>query len=165
MANFWDFNVWSYILLFGTLLGSLLAGNMLKRSIPFLKNSLIPTSVLGGAIMLLASGIYKLVTGDLLFDTAFFAGHGMAMLETITYHTLALGFIASAFKGSKNGFGKKRAVEIFDSGVTTVATYLLQAVVGMGITMLAAWFFLDGFFEAAGILLPFGYGQGSGQAL
>ena len=48
--------------------------------------------------------------------------------------------------------------------MTTVATYLLQGIVGFGITILAA-LIISGFFPAAGILLPFGYGQGTGQAL
>ena len=139
--------------------------NMLKKWIRPLEYSLIPTSVLGGLILLLVSAVYKWVTGDEMFNIGLFGGNGSDTLEILTYHCLALGFIASAFKGSKNGFGKKRATEIFDSGVTTVATYLLQAVFGMGFTMLVAWLFMDGFFEVAGILLPFGYGQGSGQAM
>ena len=39
-----------------------------------------------------------------------------------------MGFIASAFKPSKTKLTKKRTVEIFNTGVTTVSTYLLQAV-------------------------------------
>jgi ESS family glutamate:Na+ symporter len=157
--------VWGSVLLFCTLLGALMLANMLKKWIKPLEYSLIPTSVMGGLILLLVSAVYKWITGDEMFNTSLFGGSGSETLEILTYHCLALGFIASAFKGSKNGFGKKRATEIFDSGVTTVATYLLQGVVGMGITMLAAWLFMDGFFGAAGILLPFGYGQGSGQAM
>jgi len=77
---------------------------------------------------------------------------------------LALGFIASAFKPSKGKLTKKRTVEIFNTGVTTVATYLLQAVFGLTISLIAAMIVTD-FFPAAGVLLPFGYGQGTGQAL
>jgi len=104
------------------------------------------------------------VTGDELFDTAFFAGHGTAMVEMITYHTLALGFIASTLKTSEGKMTKQRTVEIFNTGVTTVSTYLLQAVLGFGITLVAAMVVTD-FFPAAGVLLPFGYGQGPGQAM
>ena len=163
--NFWDFKVWGSVLLFCVLLGALMLANMLKKWIRPLEHSLIPTSVLGGLILLLISAVYKAITKTDLFDSRMFGISGADTLEILTYHCLALGFIASAFKGSKNGFGKKRATEIFDSGVTTVATYLLQGIFGMGITMLAAWLFLDGFFDVAGILLPFGYGQGSGQAM
>ncbi len=164
MSNFWDSNVWSTILLISVLLGSLLAGNIVKKSIPFMRNSLIPTSVLGGTILIIVAAIYKGITGNVMFDTATFGGVGTATLETITYHALALGFIASTLKTSDNKLTGKRATEIFNTGVTTVSTYLIQAIVGMGITVLAAFVIKD-FFEAAGILLPFGYGQGTGQAL
>lgn len=164
MANFWDFRVWGTVNLVTVILLSLLAANVLKKWFRILRVSLIPTSVLGGAILLIIAGIYKLITGDLMFDTAFFGGNGMATLEIITYHTLALGFIASTLKSSDAVMNKKRTVEIFNTGVTTVATYLLQAVVGFGITLIAAKI-IDGFFAAAGVLLPFGYGQGTGQAM
>ena len=61
---------------------------------------MIPSSVLGGGILLLLVGVYRLATGADLFETEFFGGNGTANLELITYHTLALGFIASAFKSS-----------------------------------------------------------------
>ncbi len=164
MENFWDFSVWGFIMVISVLLGSMLAGNILKRSIPLLQQSLIPTSVIGGGILLIVAAIYKTITGDVMFDTALFGSNGTTTLEIITYHALALGFIASSLKTSGTKLTGQRATEIFDSGVTTVSTYLLQAIVGMGITMLAALVMKD-FFVAAGVLLPFGYGQGTGQAL
>ena len=164
MENFWDFNVWGSFNVLSVLLISLLAANMLKKAIPWLQASLIPTSVLGGGILIVVAGIYKAITGDIMFDTPFFGGNGTAQLEMITYHTLALGFIASAFKSSKNKMTKQRTVEIFNTGVTTVSTYLLQAVCGFGISMIACLVMKD-FFPAAGVLLPFGYGQGTGQAM
>jgi len=164
MANFWDFSVWGTVILAGALIVSMLVANMIKRSLPVLKNSLIPTSVLGGLLLLIISIIYEAVTEVPLFNTAVFGGNGLATLEVITYHSLALGFIASAFKPARGKMSKQRTTEIFNTGVTTVATYLIQAIVGMGVTIIAAMV-LNGFFEAAGILLPFGFGQGTGQAL
>ena len=164
MENFWDYNVWGAIFIFAALLGSLLAGNVLKKSIPLLHDSLIPTSVIGGGLLILIAAIYKGVTGDVMFDTEIFGGKGTSTLEIITYHALALGFIASAFKTSENKLTKQRTIEIFNTGVTTVATYLLQGIIGFGITAIACLFLKD-FFPAAGLLLPFGYGQGTGQAL
>ena len=164
MSNFWDFEVWGWMILMAVLLGSLLAGNILKKTIPILRHSLIPTSVLGGAILLIVAAVYKAITGDVMFDSAAFNGNGTNNLEIITYHALALGFIASSFKTSGGKLSKKRTTEIFNSGVTTVSTYLLQAIFGMGITMIAALVVKD-FFAAAGVLLPFGYGQGTGQAM
>ncbi len=164
MENFWDYSVWSTWLIIGVLLASLLVANMLKKGIPFLQESLIPTSVLGGGILLIVAVVYKAITGELFFNSAIFSGKGYSVLETITYHTLALGFIASTLKTSKNKLTKQRTVEIFNTGVTTVSTYLLQAVVGFSITLIASLIIKD-FFSAAGVLLPFGYGQGTGQAM
>lgn len=165
MENFWDYNVWGSFNLIAVLLLSLLAANLLKKSFKFLQASLIPTSVLAGAVLIIVADIYKIVTKDVMFDTAFFGGNGTATLEIITYHTLALGFIASTFKESGGKLSKERSAEIFNTGVTTVSTYLLQGVLGMVITIVAAKYFIEDFFPASGLLLPFGYGQGTGQAL
>lgn len=164
MSNFWDFSVWGSFNLLSVLLMSLLAANIMKRRIKILKASLIPTSVLGGGLLIVVAGVYKMITGDIMFDTPFFGGNGTNNLELLTYHCLALGFIASAFKTSDEKLSKQRLSEIFNTGVTTVATYLLQAILGFGISMVAAFLMKD-FFEAAGVLLPFGYGQGTGQAM
>ena len=58
MNNFWDFSVWGSFHLVAVLLVSLLAANVLKRTVKFLRVSLIPTSVLGGAILLVLAEIY-----------------------------------------------------------------------------------------------------------
>ena len=115
-------------------------------------------------MLLLLSFLYRQITGAELFDTAFFNGNGSDLLEMITYHALALGFIASAFKSPGGKLSGKRVSEIFNTGITTVSTYLLQGITGLLISLAAAAL-LPGFFRAAGILLPFGYGQGTGQAL
>ena len=164
MDNFWDYSAWGAFSLVAVLLIALLLANVIKRVIKPLRASLIPTSVLGGGILLVLAGLYRLITGDVFFDTVFFGGNGTANLELITYHTLALGFIASTFKSGKDKMSKKRSIEIFNTGVTTVSTYLLQGVFGLGISIVAA-IVVPKFFSAAGMLLPFGYGQGTGQAM
>ena len=164
MENFWDYSVWGSLNIIAILLLSLLAGNVVKKAVPILRASLIPTAVIGGCIILVLEGVYKAFTGNVMFDTPFFGGNGTATLEVITYHTLALGFIASALKDSGSKLTKQRNIEIFNTGVTTVATYLMQAILGFGITMVAC-LVMENFFPAAGVLLPFGYGQGTGQAL
>ena len=152
------------MMLFAVLLGSLLVGNILKKSIPFLRNSLVPTSVLAGVLLLIIASGYQAITGDVMFDTEVFGGKGTETLEIITYHTLALGFIASAFKTTGGKLTKQRTGEIVNTGVTTVATYIIQGISGLAITIVAS-LVLEDFLSAAGVLLPFGYGQGTGQAL
>ena len=164
MENFWGSEVWGTFNMIAVLLLSLLAANIMRRKIPFLRDSLIPVSVLGGILLVVLSAVYKWITGTQIFMTEFFGGNGYGSMEVLTYHCLALGFIASTFKPSQGEMTKKRAGEVFNTGVTTVATYLLQAVLGFGISLLAAMLIKD-FFQAAGVLLPFGYGQGPGQAM
>ena len=164
MVNFWDFSSWGAFNLIAVLLSALLVANMLKRSFPWLEASLIPTSVLGGGILLLASIVYKRLTGAELFNTPFFGGHGTVWLELITYHMLALGFTASALRSNDGRMTKERSVEIFNTGLTTVATYLLQALAGMIICIIAAKSLTE-LLEASGLLLALGYGQGPGQAM
>ena len=164
MQNFWDTSVWGMVDLAAVLMVSLLVANILKKTLGFLRRSLIPTSVLGGLILLIVGFIYRLITGNVMLDTAFFGGRGLDMAETLTYHCLALGFIATVFKSGREKRSKERTREIFNTGVTTVSTYLLQGTLGMGITILWAMISTK-IFPASGILLPFGYGQGTGQAL
>lgn len=164
MQNFWDYSVWGPVNLVAVLLGSLLIANAIKKIFRPLRNSLVPTSVFGGLLLLAVIIVYNLVTGDSLLDTRFFGGNGSSTAEILMYHCLALGFIATVFKPEGNKLTRERTRDIFNTGVTTVSTYLIQAIAGLGITLV--WAVLrPGFFEAAGILLPFGYGQGTGQAL
>lgn len=164
MVNFWDYSSWGFFNLIAVLLASLLVSNMLKRSVRWLEASLIPTSVLGGVILLIISVAYNNVTGNEFFDTPFFGRQGSAWLELLTYHMLALGFTASALKSNGGKINKERSVEILNTGLTTVATYLLQALAGMIICIIGARY-LKALLEAAGLLLALGYGQGPGQAM
>lgn len=164
MSNFWDCSVWGPFNLMALLLCALLAASLIKKKFKLLEESLIPTSVLGGTLLLIASAIYKLATGLHMFESNFYGGNGSSILEIITYHTLALGFIASTFTDSKNTLGKERQTEIFNTGLTTVSSYMIQAIFGMGFTMLLAKFIKD-VFPVSGVLLCFGFGQGTGQAM
>ena len=164
MENFWDYSVWGFVNITAAMLMSLLAANLLKKSFRWLRVSLIPTSVLGGLLLLTVSLSYQAVTGNNFFNANAFGGNGAATLEIVTYHCLALGFIATTMKPDGGKLTRERRTEIFNTGITTVCTYLLQAMLGLGITIIAAKV-MEGFFAAAGVLLPFGYGQGTGQAL
>ncbi len=164
MPDFWDSSVWGFISVVATLLLSILIANAMKRLIRPLRVSLIPTPVLAGFLILAVSLIYEAVAGFNFFDTMPFGGKGTEHLETITYHTLALGFIATAYVPSKKKREAGRGAEIFNAGVTTVSTYLLQGILGIAVTLIFAAFTV-GMFGGAGVILPFGFGQGTGQAM
>ena len=162
--NFWDTSVWGGMNVFAVLLLGLLTASLVKKSNKTLKESLMPTSVLAGFLLLGVSGVYMAFSGHSLFQTNFMGGDGFSILETITYHALALGFIASTFESSGEKGSKQRKIEIFNTGVTTVSTYLVQAITGLGLTILISMVMTE-IFPAAGMILPFGFGQGTGQAM
>jgi ESS family glutamate:Na+ symporter len=80
----------------------------------------------------------------------------------LTYHGLGLGFVAMALRKIDKKPDKKSKTGGFDSGVTVVGGYLMQAVIGLIISI--GVYYLLGSFWASGLLLPMGYGQGPGQA-
>ena len=170
--SFAELNAWTFVMVFGALLAGMLVGAAIKHLIPGLKKTLVPISVLGGIVLLIISTVVYFAAGDYLFNLPAFgdgsdgAMTGMQVLELVTYHCLGIGFVASGMRNSKKKFTKKRAGEVFDSGVLTVNGYLIQAFAGLIITLIAVCFFhVDGMISAAGILLAFGFGQGTGQAL
>ena len=76
--NFWDTEVWSFVITLVLLLAAMMLANALRRNIPFLKRSLLPSSVLGGFIALAVNSAFKAITGSSMFD--------LTTLEALTYH-------------------------------------------------------------------------------
>lgn len=152
--NFWDTEIWSFVITLSILFGAMLFANLLRRKIGFLRYSLLPSSVLGGFIVLLADFVFKRIAGHSMFE--------LSVLEALTYHGLGLGFIALAWRHLDGVRGKKARRDVFHTATVTVGGYLLQAVVGLAISV--TLFYLIGSYAAGGILLPMGYGQGPGQA-
>ena len=152
--SFWDPNVWTLMIELTILLVGMLTANMLRRLIKPLRQSLIPSAVLGGFLILFANLGYEKITGAPLFTTV--------TMETLTYHGLGLGFVAVALKVSDKKHNKNARRDIFNSGLTTVSSYLLQGLLGLAITLGLSY--VLGNWASSGLLLPMGFGQGPGQA-
>ena len=152
-VNFWDYNIWSNLVQIAIVLLSILTGNIIRRKVGFIKNSLLPASVIGGTIIFILKFIPQV---NNFIDSSF--------MESLTYHCLGLGFIALSLKTGEKRKDDNKFI-IMDSGIITVNGYLIQAITGMAITILLAVTFMKDLFPAAGLLLPMGYGQGTGQAL
>lgn len=168
-SSFASEDVWSFILLIAVVLLSLIIANTIKQYIKILNQSLIPVSVIAGGLLLIVSTIFKYTTGDYLFNQEIFCSgssiDGITKLEILTYHCLGLGFVAMTLRKSKNkALSKERIRDVINTGTLTVSTYLIQALAGLAITFVAARI-IPGLIEASGIILCFGYGQGTGQAL
>ena len=114
----------------------------------------MPTAVLAGFLLLIAkeTGLVRL---------------NQEILETLTYHTIAMGFISMSLRKALRPIGKdgKREGRVtgFKSGAIIVSTYLIQGFFGLMISFILA-FFMPRVFQASGLLLPMGFGQGPGQA-
>lgn len=152
--NLWDANVWGFVITMTLLLVSMILANTLRNTIPVLRRLMIPSSVLGGFLLLIANTAAKNCFHIELYQTS--------LLEILTYHGLGLGFAAMALRTVDKKTDIRSKTGAFDSGITVVSTYLLQAVLGLVVTI-ALFYFLGSFF-ASGLLLPMGFGQGPGQA-
>ncbi|MBO5789340.1 MAG: hypothetical protein J6R42_05285 [Clostridia bacterium] len=160
----WDFtlsnydDVWRILVQVGLLLIFLLIGNLLRNIVPFFRKCLIPSALLGGALLLLVDYICKQF-GFMLVDN-----HTM---QVITYHGLGLGFAAMTLKTEKTKC-KIRRSQTFEFGVLQGGTYMLQAWTGLAVTLAMYFITVNGknvISYISGILLPLAFGQGPGNAL
>lgn len=160
----WDFTlanydaVWLFMTQLGLLLIFLMLGNILRRKIPLFRNCLIPSALLGGAVLLIVNIIGKQF-GFVLIDNR--------LMQVITYHCLAIGFAAMSLKTEKSTHKTNKA-QVLEFGALQGGTYMLQAFVGLGITLIL--FLLTRNEEnivsyICGLILPLAYGQGPGNAL
>src|SRR5690606_8229646 len=86
-------------------------------------------------------------------------------LEMITYHGIAIGFIAMSLRIPPKDAGLSTdRLTAPKSGALIISTYLIQGIMGLVLTLILGYTFMPGLFKAAGILLPMGFGQGPGQA-
>ena len=142
--------LWAPLVQIGVISGILLLANVLRRKIPLIRKSLIPTAVLGGFLLLILKyvGIVKV---------------GANFYEILTYHALGIGFIAMSLRNpnKKNESGSMIGSK---SGALIVSTYAVQAIVGLLISVILGYTLMPELFKASGILLPMAYGQGPGQA-
>lgn len=163
-ASSWDFTlanygaVWSFMVQFGLLLLFLMLGNILRRTIPLFRKCLVPSALLGGALMLVINVIGKQF-GFYLVDNR--------LMQVITYHCLAIGFAAMTLKTEKSTH-KTNKTQVLEFGALQGGTYMLQAFVGLGITLIL--FLVTRYGEqitsyVCGLILPLAFGQGPGNAL
>ena len=145
-----NYELWNIIVQFGMIAIAVLLGNVLRRKISWIRGSLMPTAVLSGFLLLFMRSVH-LINLD------------VGMLERVTYHGIAIGFIAQSLRIPMDQ-GESGELVALKSGALIVSTYLMQGVVGLIITIGLALTVKPDMFRAAGLLLPMGYGQGPGQA-
>lgn len=142
--------LWNPIIQMGVIAGLILLANVLRRKVTIIRKTLIPTAVLAGFLLLLirTSGVFYIDS---------------VLLEELTYHALAIGFIAMSLRIPDKS-NSSSALIGGKSGALIVSTYLVQAITGLVVSLGLAYTIMPDFFKASGILLPMAYGQGPGQA-
>lgn len=143
-------DLWNPIIQIGVIAGLILLANVLRRKLSFIRKTLVPTAVLAGFLLLLirTSRIFHIDS---------------VLLEELTCHALAIGFIAMSLRIPEKTSSSSALIGS-KSGALIVSTYLVQAIVGLVVSLGLAYTFMPDLFKASGILLPMGYGQGPGQA-
>ena len=163
-ASSWDFTlanygpVWSFLVQMGLLMMSLMLGNILRRTIPLFRKCLIPSALLGGALLLAVDIICRQI-GITLVDSR--------LMQVITYHCLAIGFAAMSLKTEKSTH-KTNRTQVVEYGALQGGTYMLQACTGMLVTLILFLLSRGGdrvISYICGLILPLAFGQGPGNAL
>src|SRR5690554_2785679 len=154
-----DYSNWRLVVMFFIVSLMLLMANILRRRVKLFRNLLFPTAIIAGFIGLgvkyLLFGLNAQVGGQDILTNDF--------LNSITYHTIALGFIAMGLKTVKKDENQNVKGKPFKTGLLIVNTYLLQGIVGVALTIGLSYAFIE-VLPHVGLLLPMGFGQGPGQA-
>ena len=146
-----NLELWEMIIQICIIAIVIIIANLFKRKVTFIKNSLMPTAVIAGFLLLIFK-ITKIINVN------------VPLMEMFTYHFIAIGFIALSLrvpdikdKDTSDRVGLR-------SGAIIVSSYLIQGIAGLIVSIGLAYTILPNMFKAAGILLPLGFGQGPGQA-
>lgn len=169
VTNYESLATWGIIVYFGILSVLLLTGNVIRRKIPILKKSLLPTSVIAGLLgLIIKEALVRPLTAYSWWIDGTEIDQFNLFLNLVTYHTIAIGFIAMGLKVNEKFKIKTHRAHSYYNGMVIVSSYLLQGIIGIAITAVLAFtvfpVFKTGPGLATGILLPFGFGQGPGQA-
>jgi glutamate:Na+ symporter, ESS family len=143
---------WEYVRNFIFLSLFLLAAIIIKSRVKFLQKYLVPTAIIGGFIgLILGPEVSKLINFD------------PGTMGVLIYHLMAIGFIALALKDRQKRAADEKG-NVLKTGVGIISAYLMQGILGFGISLALAYTIFPKLFPPFGLLLPLGFGQGAGEA-
>ncbi len=147
----------SFMIAFGIAGIALCLGVFLRAKIGFLRNMLVPASVIAGILGM----IFMNVTAELGINI----GTDSEMFTQIVNHLFTISFISICLTGagrSKDSTPKSILKGTWGMGILWCLLYALTPLVGMGIIgLLGKGFDMDAIY---GTLIPFAFTQGPGQA-
>ncbi len=151
-------NGWGVAIYFSGIAACLAIATILKMRVKLFQKHLMPTAMLAGLIgfAVLQSARYGFgwVTEEKLVQIQ----HELGFLVS---HLMAVGFISLALKDRN----KKKNKDIVNTGYAIVITYMVQGILGLGISLILVNTFFPDLFPPFGMLLPLGFAQGPGQAV
>ncbi|MBR3297163.1 MAG: hypothetical protein IKI65_04920, partial [Firmicutes bacterium] len=105
--------MWNVVIQFGYIAVAILLANLLRQRVRFIRRTMMPIAVLGGFLLLIGKylGIVKL-------DAAF--------MEMLTYHGIALGFIAMSLRVAEKKPESSESKVGLRSGAVIVSSYMIQ---------------------------------------
>lgn len=125
-----------------------LIATLLRRYVPLLQHFLVPNNVVAGILGFIFASIISIP----FFDEI------SSRMGTYVYHLLALTFIAVGLSQHKQSFGRAPAL----TGIILVAVYMIQGLIGLGITFGLIYTFMPDLFPSFGFLMPLSFGMGPG---
>jgi len=144
-----EFTAGQFFMDFAWLGALLIAGTLLRKKIPILQKYLIPANLLGGTVGLLI-GMNGLGWIELTSDR----------LGVYVYHLLALLFIALGLRAPK----KRLGLSSVKFGLIFIASYLVQAIIGLIIAFILIYSIMPELFAGIGLLAPLSFGMNPGIA-
>ena len=147
----------SFLMAFGLASIALCVGTILRAKVPFLRNMLVPASVIAGLLGLVFMNVIPLTGIDV--------GTDGNMYTDVVNHLFTISFISISLTGSKNEGGntnKSIMQGALGMGFVWCLLYALTPLLGM--LLIGA---IGGVFEMDAIygsLIPFAFAQGPGQA-
>ena len=147
----------SFLIAFGLASIMLCLGTFLRAKIPFLRNMLVPASVLAGLLGLVLMNLVPVFHLDI--------GTDGNMYTEIVNHLFTISFISISLTGAKKDkdhSGKSMMKGALGMGLVWCLLYALTPLLGMLlIGAIGGTFNMDPIY---GTLIPFGFAQGPGQA-
>ena len=133
-------SLWNIIIQLGLIAGAILVANMLRNRVQLIRKAMMPVAVMAGFLLLILK-----YTGLIHIDSS--------IMEILVYHGIALGFIAMSLRVPDRSANRKDRAAL-KSGAIIVSTYMVQAIIGLAISLLLGFTIMPGLFKASGLLLP-----------
>ncbi len=125
----------------------LLVATLIRRYVPIVQRSLVPNNIVAGVLALVLGAV---TTGIVSTDR----------MGIYVYHLLGLTFIAVAMSKPRSTSG----MSPMHTGMMFIATYLVQGILGMFITLGLIFTIMPDLFPGFGMLMPLAFGMGPGIA-